>query len=125
MSLADQTCVPCKGGHPPMAKERAEELLREVDEGWALNADGHLERTYTFSNFVDALAFANRVGEIAEEQNHHPDLHVAWGKCTVWPPSLLRCRSRPAVRPYRRLAAPVEKVDSDKTCGVFGETGPY
>ena len=52
MSLADQTCVPCKGGVPPMDRARAEELLREIDEGWALNADGHLERTCTFSNFV-------------------------------------------------------------------------
>jgi len=66
-----------------MDRERAEELLRDVDEGWGLNADGHLERTYIFSNFVDAIAFANRVGDIAEAQNHHPDLHVAWGKCTV------------------------------------------
>ena len=66
-----------------MEKPRAEELLRELEEGWGLNSDGHLERTYTFSNFVDAMAFANRVGDIAEEQNHHPDLYVAWGKCTV------------------------------------------
>ena len=66
-----------------MDSARAQELLRELDVGWAVNADGHLERTYTFSNFVEAIAFANRVGNIAEEQNHHPDLHVAWGKCTV------------------------------------------
>ncbi len=83
MSLADQTCVPCKGGVPPMEGQRANELLRELGEGWALNPKGHLERTYSFANFVEAMAFANRVGEIAEEQNHHPDLHVAWGKCTV------------------------------------------
>ena len=83
MSLADQTCVPCKGGVPPMDHARTEELLREIDGGWALNADGHLERTYTFANFVEAIGFANRVGDIAEEQNHHPDLHVAWGRCTV------------------------------------------
>ncbi len=83
MSLADQTCVPCKGGVPPMERQRANELLRELGEGWALNPKGHLERTYSFANFVEAMAFANRVGEIAEEQNHHPDLHVAWGKCTV------------------------------------------
>lgn len=83
MSLADQTCVPCRGGVPPMERRRASELLRELDEGWTLNAEGHLERTYRFSNFVDAMAFANRVGGIAEEQSHHPDLHVAWGKCTV------------------------------------------
>jgi len=83
MSLADQNCVPCKGGVPPMGQEQAEKLLRELDDGWTLNSKGHLERTYEFSNFVAAMAFANRVGEIAEAQNHHPDLHVAWGKCTV------------------------------------------
>jgi 4a-hydroxytetrahydrobiopterin dehydratase len=66
-----------------MERQRANELLRELAEGWALNPKGHLERTYSFANFVEAMAFANRVGEIAEEQNHHPDLHVAWGKCTV------------------------------------------
>jgi len=66
-----------------MDRARAEELLGELDEGWVLNADGHLERTYAFSNFVEAIGFANRVGDIAEEQNHHPDLYVAWGKCTV------------------------------------------
>jgi len=83
MSLADQNCVPCKGGVPPMGQEQAEKLLRELDDGWTLNSKGHLERTYEFSNFVAAMAFANRVGEIAEAQSHHPDLHVAWGKCTV------------------------------------------
>jgi 4a-hydroxytetrahydrobiopterin dehydratase len=66
-----------------MKQEQADELLRDLDDGWAVNDKGHLERTYGFSNFVDAIAFANRVGEIAEAQNHHPDLHVAWGKCTV------------------------------------------
>ena len=83
MSLADQKCVPCKGGVPPMDQDRAQELLQELEEGWHLNADGHLERTYSFSSFADAMAFANRVGDIAEQQNHHPDLHVAWGRCTV------------------------------------------
>ena len=65
MSLADQKCVPCKGGVPPMDQDRAQELLQELEEGWHLNADGHLERTYSFSSFVDAMAFANRVGDIA------------------------------------------------------------
>lgn len=83
MSLADQDCVPCKGGVPPMERDQAEELLAELEEGWKLNEDGHLERAYTFDNFVDAMAFANRVGDIAEEQSHHPDLHVSWGKCVV------------------------------------------
>lgn len=83
MSLADQKCVPCRGGVPPMERSRAQELLRELNSGWLLNAEGHLERTYDFKNFADALAFANKVGAIAEEEGHHPDLYVAWGKCRV------------------------------------------
>jgi 4a-hydroxytetrahydrobiopterin dehydratase len=66
-----------------MERARAEQMLGELDEGWQLNAEGHLERSYDFRNFKDALAFANRVGDIAETQKHHPDLYVAWGRCTV------------------------------------------
>ncbi len=56
---------------------------RELDAGWALNEAGHLLRSYEFRDFAAALAFANRVGAIAEEQGHHPDLHVGWGRCGV------------------------------------------
>jgi 4a-hydroxytetrahydrobiopterin dehydratase len=83
MSLADQQCIPCRGGVPPLAQARIDELLGELELGWRLNAAGHLERGYDFRNFADALAFANRVGAIAEQEAHHPDLHVAWGRCVV------------------------------------------
>jgi 4a-hydroxytetrahydrobiopterin dehydratase len=66
-----------------MERSRAEALLRELDEGWRLGPEGHLERAYAFKNFAEALAFANKVGAIAEDEGHHPDLHVAWGKCKV------------------------------------------
>ncbi len=83
MSLADKQCVPCRGGVPPMPREQAERLLGELDEGWTLNDAEHLQRDFGFGNFVMALDFANRVGAIAEEENHHPDLQVSWGRCTV------------------------------------------
>jgi len=82
-SLADQACVPCRGGVPPMAQDRAKELLRELDEGWLLNAEGHIEREYRLKNFAQAMALANKVADIAEAQAHHPDLAIAWGKCKV------------------------------------------
>lgn len=82
MSLADRSCVPCRGGVPPLEPARVQELLAEIP-GWQVNAAGHLEREYEFRNFRDALAFANRVGEIAESERHHPDLLVAWGLCKV------------------------------------------
>ncbi len=83
MSLADNKCVPCRGGVPPMELTRARALLDELEPGWALNDEGHLERCYEFGNFVDAMSFANRVAEIAEAERHHPDLHIAWGECRV------------------------------------------
>jgi len=83
MALADQQCIPCRGGVPPLARERVDALLRELDSGWALTPTGHLLRTYEFRDFAAAMAFANKVGDIAEDQGHHPDLCVAWGKCGV------------------------------------------
>ena len=83
MSLADQQCVPCRGGVPPLEAAKAQELLAQLEPGWTINADGHLERLYTFKNFAEALAFVNRVGAIAEAEGHHPDLYLAWGKCKV------------------------------------------
>ena len=66
-----------------MTNERAQALLRELDDGWRLNAVGHLERSYAFENFAQAMAFANKVADVAEEEGHHPDLYIAWGACKV------------------------------------------
>jgi 4a-hydroxytetrahydrobiopterin dehydratase len=83
MSLADNQCVPCRGGVPPLPRERIDALLTELEPGWKLTPTGHLSRTYEFRDFAGALAFANRVGDIAEREGHHPDLYVAWGRCGV------------------------------------------
>ena len=68
MSLADQKCVPCRGGVPPMERSRAQAMLAELDPGWQLNTEGHLERAFPFKNFAQSLAFANQVGAIAERE---------------------------------------------------------
>ena len=83
MGLADQQCIPCRGGVPPLSRERIDALLAQLEAGWTLTSTGHLRRSYEFRDFAQAMAFANRVGDIAEQQGHHPDLHVAWGKCGV------------------------------------------
>ncbi len=83
MSLADNTCVPCRGGVPSLKTEKIQELLGQLESEWTLNDQGHIERTYEFPNFADALAFTNRVGNVAEIEGHHPDLYLAWGKCKV------------------------------------------
>ena len=84
--LADKQCVPCQGGVPPLKGDELTELAGQLSDGWDVIEEHHLEKTYKFPNFVDALAFVNRVGEVAEEQNHHPDIYLAWGKArvTIW-----------------------------------------
>ena len=67
-----------------MEAVKAQELLGQLGSGWQLTYEGaRLERAYQFKDFAQALAFANAVGEIAEQEGHHPDLHVGWGRCTV------------------------------------------
>jgi 4a-hydroxytetrahydrobiopterin dehydratase len=83
MGLAEQQCVPCRGGVPPLPKARIDELLAQLETGWTLNDAGHLLRAYEFRDFAIAMKFANDIADIAEEQGHHPDLHVAWGRCAV------------------------------------------
>jgi len=84
--LASRQCVPCKGGVPPLSGQPLQSLLRQLGNGWQAIDGHHLEKSYSFKNFVDALAFTNRVGAIAEEQGHHPDIYLGWGKVriTVW-----------------------------------------
>ena len=85
MSLAEKTCVPCRGGVPPLAGEALETLRRQLPD-WDVVSGHHLHRIFKFPDFVTALAFVNRAGAIAEEQAHHPDLLVGWGKAevTIW-----------------------------------------
>jgi 4a-hydroxytetrahydrobiopterin dehydratase len=83
MGLADNKCVPCRGGVPPLTAERAQTLLTELGRGWVLNGAGHLERLYAFKDFAQALAYVNKVSAVAEAEGHHPDLYLAWGKCKV------------------------------------------
>jgi len=84
--LAAKECVPCQGGVPPLKGKALKTLHAAVNNGWQLVRHHHLEKEYRFSNFREALDFTNRVGELAERQNHHPDIYLAWGKVkvTIW-----------------------------------------
>lgn len=83
MGLADEKCVPCRGGIPPLPAERVQTLLQQLGRGWSLNKDGHIERLFTFKNFAQALDFVNKVGAVAEAEGHHPDMYLSWGKCRI------------------------------------------
>ena len=84
--LASKQCIPCKGNTPRLKGESLEKLHHQLDDGWTIVDEHHLEREYKFKNFRQALDFTNRVGELAEQQGHHPDIYLSWGrvKLVIW-----------------------------------------
>lgn len=87
-TLADRNCVPCRGGVPPLKGNKLAEIHQQLAEPaqWNIVNEHHIVRTYKFPDFKSALAFVNRVGALAEEQGHHPDILLGWGKVeiTTW-----------------------------------------
>lgn len=83
--LADKNCVPCKGDLPPLKGHQLPEMLAQLSdrEQWNVVREHHLLRTYPFPDFKSALTFVNRIGELAEQQGHHPDILLSWGKVEV------------------------------------------
>jgi 4a-hydroxytetrahydrobiopterin dehydratase len=80
--LAERQCVPCRGGVPPLKGDEISALSSQLP-GWQVIEEHHLHRNYPFKDFRETLDFVNRVGELAEEQGHHPDICFGWGKAEV------------------------------------------
>ena len=80
--LAQRTCVPCKGGVPPLKGKELDDLARQV-RGWKVIEEHHIEKSVRFSDFVSALEFVKAIGAVAEEQGHHPDILLRWGNVTI------------------------------------------
>ena len=84
-SLASKTCVPCRGGVPPLKGKELKALHQQVPQ-WKVINERQISRSFAFPDFKQALDFVNRVGEVAEAQGHHPDILLSWGKAeiTLW-----------------------------------------
>src|SRR2546426_3544423 len=84
--LSEKECIPCKGSVPPLKGQALAELQQKLGGGWNVVNEHHLEKEFTFKDFREALAFTNRLGDLAEGQSHHPDIYLAWGKVkvTIW-----------------------------------------
>ncbi|MGE3802990.1 MAG: 4a-hydroxytetrahydrobiopterin dehydratase [Candidatus Kapaibacterium sp.] len=84
--LAEKHCIPCRGGVPPLKGEEIEQLRDQLGGDWEVVEEHHLQKEFSFDDFVSALEFTNRVGAIAEAEGHHPDIYLAWGKVriTIW-----------------------------------------
>jgi 4a-hydroxytetrahydrobiopterin dehydratase len=89
--LAARACIPCRGGVPPLRDDEIAPLLAQLSPGWRVaerndakkGAVKYLSCTYRFDDFAAAMRAAVKIGEMAEEQQHHPDLHLAWGRLGV------------------------------------------
>ena len=83
--LAQMQCSACRGDEPPLADTEIKEMMHEVPEWEIVEEDGakRLQRTFKFKDFAAALDFTNRVGEIAEEEGHHPVISLTWGRATI------------------------------------------
>jgi len=84
--LSEKHCVPSKGGVAPLKGDDLRNIHAQLNGDWKIVDEHHLEKKFIFRNFRQALAFTNRVGELAEAEGHHPDIYLAWGKVilTVW-----------------------------------------
>jgi 4a-hydroxytetrahydrobiopterin dehydratase len=82
MPLADKVCVPCKGGAPALKGTALEPLHRELPD-WEIVNEHHIHKVFRFPDFQKALDFVNRAGAIAEEQGHHPDILLTWGRAEI------------------------------------------
>ena len=81
--LSARHCVPCRGGVPPLEGPELETLHDELGGGWQVVEGHHLHKVFPFPDFVAALGFTNRVGELAEQEGHHPDIRLTWGRVEI------------------------------------------
>ena len=82
-SLATKSCIPCKGSMPKLSPQECKNYLAELNDGWKVVEDHHIEKEYRFNDFKSALAFVDKVGQVAEQEGHHPDIYLAWGKVKI------------------------------------------
>jgi len=83
VNLAGKKCIPCEGGVLPLTRSEAETMQKEVS-GWTLWPDGKtISRSFRFKDFAAAFAFATKIAALAEEQGHHPDLLISWGRVEI------------------------------------------
>ena len=82
-NLAEMKCVPCRGGTPPLTAEEIAPLAAQL-EGWRVEEDKKLIKSYKFKNFVQAVDFLNAITPVVEAEGHHPDVYVRWGEARVY-----------------------------------------
>ncbi|KAB3534795.1 4a-hydroxytetrahydrobiopterin dehydratase [Alkaliphilus pronyensis] len=81
--LANQHCIPCSLGTPPLSQEEIKEYYNQLEGGWTVTENNRLEKSYRFRDFTEALKFTNKVAKLAEKEGHHPDIYLSWAKVRI------------------------------------------
>jgi 4a-hydroxytetrahydrobiopterin dehydratase len=110
--LAKLNCVPCRQGAPRLRGKELEIWSQQLDQGWKVIEEHHLEKDFEFEDFKQALDFTNQAGEIAEAQGHHPDLLLSWGRVRV---TLFTHKLNGLAESDFILAAKIQTLVSEKT----------
>lgn len=82
-NLAKKKCSTCVGGILPLEGADLVDYSSDLGGNWNIINEHHLEKEFTFEDFQKALDFTNKVGALAEEEGHHPDIHLSWGKVRI------------------------------------------
>lgn len=83
IKLENKRCVPCEGGVPPLNAEEVEKYKKLIDKNWILTKDNRISKDYSFVNYRHTIDFVNKVADLAEEEGHHPVMHVYYGKISI------------------------------------------
>lgn len=83
MDLSKKKCIPCEGGIPPLDSARVAEYQKHIQPEWRLTSDSKISREYSFSDYRNTIGFVNRVADLAEEEGHHPVMHVYYSKVVI------------------------------------------
>jgi 4a-hydroxytetrahydrobiopterin dehydratase len=83
MKLTEKKCKPCEGGIPPLNTNEINAYREQIHHDWRVIDEEKISRNFRFINFKQTMSFVNKVAQLAEEEGHHPDLHVGYGTCTI------------------------------------------
>lgn len=81
--LKEKKCLPCQADQPPLAPSKIKALQVELGKNWSVENNKKLSKSFSFKNFKKALAFVNDIGKVSEEEGHHPDIKLSWGRVEV------------------------------------------
>ena len=81
--ISDKKCIPCQGGVPPLNKDEINNFIKELDSNWIVHKSKEIRKEYIFETYKEAIIFANNVAELAEDEGHHPFIHINYKKVLI------------------------------------------